>query len=66
MLGPDDAGQAHLAGPDGDVLRVQPLDDLGSFRIDGLSAGRYRLELRFVAAAIELPSLDIGATTADG
>ena len=66
VLGPEEAGQVHLAGADGGVLRVQPLDDMGSFRIDDLPAGRYRLELRFAASAVELPPLDLGAAAVDG
>lgn len=65
VLGPDEAVQVHLTRPDGQALPPQPLDELGGFRIDGLAAGRYTVELHFADTVVELPPLDIGDTATD-
>lgn len=65
VLGPDEAVQVRLTRPDGQVLPPQPLDELGGFRIEGLAAGRYRLELQFADTLVELPPLDIGNPATD-
>lgn len=67
VLGPDDAAQVLLTGPDGVARPAQPLDELGGFHIDGLAAGRYRLELQLADRVIELPPVDVGPdAAADG
>jgi hypothetical protein len=65
VLGPDEAVQVRLTHPDGQVPPPQALDELGGFRIEGLAAGRYRLELQFADKVVELPPLDIGTTATD-
>ncbi|MCW5611649.1 MAG: hypothetical protein KIS83_13365 [Rubrivivax sp.] len=67
VLGPDDAAQVLLTGPDGVARPARPLDELGGFHIDGLAAGRYRLELQLADRVIELPPVDVGPdAAADG
>ncbi|MBK6786760.1 MAG: carboxypeptidase regulatory-like domain-containing protein [Betaproteobacteria bacterium] len=65
VLGPDEAVQVQVTRPDGQALPPQPLDELGGFRIEGLAAGRYRLELQFADTVVELPPLDIGTAATD-
>lgn len=65
VLGPDEAVQVRLTRLGGQGLPPQPLDELGGFRIEGLAAGRYTLELQFADTVVELPPLDIGATATD-
>ena len=65
VLGPDHAGAVELmreGGDDADATtpRIAQLDDLGEFRLDGLTAGTYKLTLRVADADIELPPIDIG------
>lgn len=67
VLGPDDAAQVLLTGPEGVAGPAQSLDELGGFHIDGLAAGRYRLELQLADRVIELPPVDVGPdAAADG
>jgi hypothetical protein len=76
ILGPDEGGtvsidRADLAdladGAEGVTAepRVATLDALGAFRIDGLSAGAYRLTLHVGNEQIVLPPVQVGEPAGD-
>jgi hypothetical protein len=65
VLGPEEGAQVLVTPPDGQALPALRLDELGGFRITGLSAGRHKLEIRFADTVVELPPLDLGAPAAD-
>lgn len=48
------------------AARVLPLDELGSFRYDGLAAGTVHLRLCFAGEEVELPPVQLGTTAPDG
>lgn len=65
VLGPYDSGDVELypcgaeAAASG-ARRHAELDELGEFRIEPLSSGRYELRLRFSDARIVLPPFEVG------
>lgn len=59
VLGPDETGTVTLTAADG-ARREAALDDLGEFRVEGLSRGRYAVTLRLAADEVALPPLDVG------
>lgn len=67
VLGPGDGGTVELiTSADSAPPRVLPLDELGSFRYDGLAAGTVHLRLCFAGDVVELPPVQLGATAPDG
>ena len=66
VLGPDDQGVVELvnAADTGEARPPVPLDDLGAFRFEGVSQGRYQLTLRLGSDTIALPPLDVGVPAA--
>jgi hypothetical protein len=66
VLGPGDGGTVELTSADSEPPRVLPLDELGSFRYDGLAAGTVHLRLCFTGEEVELPPVQLGTTTPDG
>lgn len=65
VLGPEEGAQVLVTRPDGQALPALRLDELGGFRVTGLSAGRHKLELWFADTVVELPPLDIGVAATD-
>jgi hypothetical protein len=73
ILGPDEGGTVSIGrvdGADGSEgvtaePRVATLDALGAFRIDGLSAGAYRLTLHVGNEQIVLPPVQVGEPAGD-
>ena len=67
ILGSTESGQVEFAATEVGVrgifsgARIAPLDDMGEFHLDGLSAGTYRLTLKVGRDKIALPPIDIGA-----
>jgi len=61
VLGPDEAGTVELARLDGEpgAAVSAVLDEMGSFRVDGLSSGDWRMVLRVGDLVIELPTLEL-------
>lgn len=71
LLGRDEAGTLEIvrcddpdAGPA--TIRELQFDALGEFRVDGVSAGRYRLILHFGGVEIELPVVEVGTLPGRG
>jgi hypothetical protein len=62
ILGPDEGGTVAVSRADGGAAdeRLAVLDALGEFRIDGLSAGAYRLTLHVGQEQIVLPEVQVG------
>jgi hypothetical protein len=67
VLGPDEAAgslelarRADVCAGDPPAPVVAELDDLGEFRLDGVSPGTYRLTLRMGGDEIVLPPIDVG------
>ncbi len=60
ILGPDEAGVIELRRVGSASPQRAELDDLGGFRIAGLSRGAYFLTLHLGADLIELPPLQLG------
>lgn len=67
ILGSRESGQIEFTATEVGVrgifsgARVAPLDDMGEFHLDGVSAGTYRLTLKVGRDKIALPPIDIGA-----
>jgi hypothetical protein len=62
ILGPDEGGAVELQAqePASGARRTATIDAMGEFRIDGLTAGTYRLTLKLGADQIVLPALQVG------
>jgi len=65
ILGPDESGSVELvrqesAEPATAQAQVATLDDLGTFRLEAVARGSYRLTLRVGTDDIVLPPIDIG------
>ena len=65
ILGPDEIGEIELTRLSGDAATVvEPhyatFDELGEFRIQGVSAGTYRATLRFGDSEVVLPHIEVG------
>lgn len=61
VLGPDEAGRAELACAGSADMRVAAIDELGEFRLDGLTQGTYLLTLRMGRDEIALPPIEVGS-----
>jgi hypothetical protein len=62
ILGPDDAGQAQLSGPAGFSADAK-WNELSEFSFDSVPQGQYTLTLRSAEWEMELPTIEIPATT---
>jgi hypothetical protein len=51
---------AQLITPDG-VAHIAPIDELGNFRFEGVSPGRYRLELLLADRSVIIEDLALGS-----
>lgn len=58
VLGPADGGTLSVLH-DGDQVATAELDELGTFRVEGLAAGRYQLVVCFANERVELPDVDV-------
>jgi hypothetical protein len=68
ILGPDESGAValvRLPQPEvaADETHMVPVDDLGEFRIGGLSAGTFALTFRMGDDEITLPPIELGDRT---
>jgi hypothetical protein len=61
ILGPDESGTVELAPTEVSMgpARSATLDELGSFRLQGLGKGAWRMRLRVGGEVIELPPIDL-------
>ena len=60
ILGPDEGGRIEVAATTGGGVHQARLDELGEFRIEGVSAGTYVLTLHMGTDAIVLPPVEVG------
>ena len=65
ILGPDETGSVELSvntygAQPAPTLRTTSLDELGSFRLDGINAGTYWMTLKLGSDAVELPAIQVG------
>lgn len=58
VLGPADGGSLSVLR-DGDQVAMVELDELGTFHVEGLAAGRYQLVVYFANERVELPDVDV-------
>jgi hypothetical protein len=63
VLGPDETGSLELVRrvDERSAPQVAKLDELGEFRLDGVSRGTYQLTLRLGDDEIVLPLIEVGA-----
>jgi len=63
VLGPDETGSLELVCRSDELSAPQAanLDELGEFRLDGVSRGTYQLTLRLGNDEIVLPLIEVGA-----
>jgi hypothetical protein len=63
ILGPDESGVVEIAvesDAERASARVTALDEMGEFRLDGISEGTYVLTLRLGEDELVLPSISVG------
>jgi hypothetical protein len=65
VLGPGAADSAVCERDDGAPPRQAPIDELGTFRFEGLAPGSIRLAVRLGSMHLELPALGLDVSTPD-
>jgi hypothetical protein len=61
ILGPDESGRVELSCAGAPHTRTAPIDELGEFRLDGLTQGTYLMTLRMGRDEIALPPIEVGS-----